>query len=107
MTRYIEKMELAEIAVAIGRPLSTTKRRLARATRRIAARMSGDPALADYVAGMGKREDGETVMKVGRLDEDIEREQRMRGAGRHDRRDDRHARARRGRRRCPTTSRAR
>jgi len=40
--------------VAIGRPLSTTKRRLARATRRIAARMSGDPALADYVAGLGK-----------------------------------------------------
>jgi RNA polymerase sigma-70 factor (ECF subfamily) len=53
VTRYIEKMELAEIAVAIGRPLSTTKRRLARATRRIAARMSGDPALADYVGGLG------------------------------------------------------
>jgi RNA polymerase sigma-70 factor, ECF subfamily len=55
VTRYIEKMELAEIAVAIGRPLSTTKRRLARATRRISARMSGDPALAEYVAGMGTR----------------------------------------------------
>jgi RNA polymerase sigma-70 factor, ECF subfamily len=52
VTRYIEKMELAEIAVAIGRPLSTTKRRLARATRRIGARMSGDPALADYVGGL-------------------------------------------------------
>jgi RNA polymerase sigma-70 factor (ECF subfamily) len=51
VTRYIEKMELAEIAAAIGRPLSTTKRRLARATRRIAARMSGDPGLADYVGG--------------------------------------------------------
>ena len=54
VTRYIEKMELAEIAESVGRPLSTTKRRLARATRRIAARMSGDPALADYVAGLGK-----------------------------------------------------
>src|SRR4051812_35871610 len=53
VTRYIEKMELAEIAVAIGRPLSTTKRRLARATRRIDARMKGDPALAEYVAGLG------------------------------------------------------
>jgi RNA polymerase sigma-70 factor, ECF subfamily len=53
VTRYIEKMELAEIATAIGRPLSTTKRRLARATRRISARMSGDPALAEYVAGLG------------------------------------------------------
>ena len=52
VTRYVEKMEMAEIAAAIGRPLSTTKRRLARATRRITARMSGDPALADYVASM-------------------------------------------------------
>lgn len=52
VTRYVEKMELAEIATAIGRPLSTTKRRLARATRRISARMSGDPALADYVDGL-------------------------------------------------------
>ena len=52
VTRYIEKMELAEIAEAVGRPLSTTKRRLARATRRITARMSGDPALAEYVAGL-------------------------------------------------------
>ena len=54
VTRYIEKMELAEIAESVGRPLSTTKRRLARATRRIAARMSGDPALADYVAGFSQ-----------------------------------------------------
>jgi len=52
VTRYIEKMELAEIATAIGRPLSTTKRRLARATRRISARMSGDPALAEYIADL-------------------------------------------------------
>src|ERR1051325_11428135 len=50
VTRYVEKMELAEIATAIGRPLSTTKRRLARATKRISARMSGDPALAEYIA---------------------------------------------------------
>jgi RNA polymerase sigma-70 factor (ECF subfamily) len=52
VTRYVEKMELVEIAAAIGRPLSTTKRRLARATRRIAARMKSDPALADYVDGL-------------------------------------------------------
>ena len=52
VTRYIEKMELAEIADAIGRPLSTTKRRLARATRRISARMNGDAALADYMEGL-------------------------------------------------------
>jgi RNA polymerase sigma-70 factor (ECF subfamily) len=48
VTRYIEKMELAEIAAAIGRPLSTTKRRLARATKRISARMKGDAALSEY-----------------------------------------------------------
>src|SRR6478735_6051425 len=59
VTRYVEKMELAEIAAAIGRPLSTTKRRLARATRRITARMSGDPALAEYV-------DGLTASKAGK-----------------------------------------
>jgi RNA polymerase sigma-70 factor (ECF subfamily) len=59
VTRYVEKMELAEIAAAIGRPLSTTKRRLARATRRISARMSGDAALAEYV-------DGLTVSKAGK-----------------------------------------
>jgi RNA polymerase sigma-70 factor (ECF subfamily) len=52
VTRYIEKMELAEIAAVIGRPLSTTKRRLARATRRIAARMGSDAALADYAEGL-------------------------------------------------------
>jgi RNA polymerase sigma-70 factor, ECF subfamily len=56
VTRYIERMELAEIAAAIGRPLSTTKRRLARATRRIAARMKGDAALADYVENMAARQ---------------------------------------------------
>ena len=52
VTRYIEKMDLAEIAAAVGRPLSTTKRRLARATKRISARMKGDPALAEYVDGL-------------------------------------------------------
>jgi RNA polymerase sigma-70 factor (ECF subfamily) len=65
VTRYVEKMEMAEIAAAIGRPLSTTKRRLARATRRITARMSGDPALADYVAGMaGNKIKADKVDKV-------------------------------------------
>ena len=58
VTRYVEKMELAEIAAAIGRPLSTTKRKLARATRRISARMSGDPALAEYVDGLAAAKAG-------------------------------------------------
>jgi len=49
VTRYIEKMEVSEIAAAMAMPLSTTKRRLARAVRRVGARMSRDPALAEYV----------------------------------------------------------
>jgi RNA polymerase sigma-70 factor, ECF subfamily len=55
VTRYVEKMEVSDIADAIGRPLSTTKRRLTRATRRIAARMSSDPALADYVRALSAK----------------------------------------------------
>ena len=55
VTRYVEKMEVSEIADAVGRPLSTTKRHLARATRRIAARMSSDPALADYVEALAAK----------------------------------------------------
>ena len=45
-------MEVAEIAAATGRPLSTTKRHLARATRRITARMRHDPILTEYVDGL-------------------------------------------------------
>jgi RNA polymerase sigma-70 factor (ECF subfamily) len=52
VTRYIEKMEVSEIATAMGMPLSTTKRRLARAMRRVGARMLRDPALAGYVEGL-------------------------------------------------------
>jgi RNA polymerase sigma-70 factor (ECF subfamily) len=59
VARYIEKMEVPEIAAALGMPLSTTKRRLIRATRRIGAKMARDPALADYVedlvSGRAKR----------------------------------------------------
>jgi RNA polymerase sigma-70 factor (ECF subfamily) len=47
--RYVEKMELADIAAASGWALSTTKRRVARVTRRVGLRMRRDPALADYV----------------------------------------------------------
>ena len=67
VTRYIEKMEMAEIAAAIGRPLSTTKRRLARATRRISARMAGDPALAEYVERLAAPKAGKAD-KVDRSD---------------------------------------
>jgi RNA polymerase sigma-70 factor (ECF subfamily) len=49
VTRYVEKMEIAEVAETLGIPLSTAKRRLVRATRRIAAKMNREPALARYV----------------------------------------------------------
>jgi len=52
VTRYVEKMEIAELATVVGLPLSTAKRRLARATRRIGAKMRRDPALARYVDGL-------------------------------------------------------
>jgi RNA polymerase sigma-70 factor (ECF subfamily) len=52
VTRYVEKMEISELAEALGMPLSTAKRRLARATRRIGAKMSRDPVLARFVDGL-------------------------------------------------------
>lgn len=50
--RYVEKMEIADVALALRLPLSTAKRRLLRATRRIGAKMSRDPALARYVEAL-------------------------------------------------------
>jgi RNA polymerase sigma-70 factor, ECF subfamily len=50
VVRYVEKMELADIADASGWALATTKRRVARVTRRVGLRMMRDPALADYAA---------------------------------------------------------
>lgn len=56
VTRYVEKMEIAELARALSIPLSTAKRRLSRATRRIAAKMSRDPALARYAEALLARQ---------------------------------------------------
>jgi RNA polymerase sigma-70 factor (ECF subfamily) len=49
VARYVEKMEIVDVAAAHALPLSTAKRHLTRATRRISAKMSRDPALAQYV----------------------------------------------------------
>jgi RNA polymerase sigma-70 factor, ECF subfamily len=48
ITRYVEKMEIAEIALALGLSAATAKRRLARLAKRMGARLRSDPALADY-----------------------------------------------------------
>jgi RNA polymerase sigma-70 factor (ECF subfamily) len=49
IARHVEKLELGEMAIAFARPLSTIKRRLARANRRIGARLGRDAALLGYV----------------------------------------------------------
>jgi RNA polymerase sigma-70 factor (ECF subfamily) len=54
LTRFVEKMELVDIAVVHGLSYGTAKRRMARATRRISAKMDRDPLLAEYVAGLRK-----------------------------------------------------
>lgn len=47
--RYVEGMELEEIAGAIGCSLATVKRRLTRASKRFRAIACVDPALRDYL----------------------------------------------------------
>src|SRR5688500_1410766 len=56
VTRYVEKMELSYIDDSLARPLSPTNRLRARTTSRISARMSSDPALADYVRALTAKE---------------------------------------------------
>jgi RNA polymerase sigma-70 factor (ECF subfamily) len=56
VTRYVEQMEVAEVAAVHGLSFGTAKRRLARATQRIAARMGRDPLLADFLKGLRKGE---------------------------------------------------
>lgn len=48
--RYIEGLELTEVAGALGCSLATVKRHLARASQRILAAAERDPELAAYVA---------------------------------------------------------
>jgi RNA polymerase sigma-70 factor, ECF subfamily len=49
IVRYVEMMDVADIAVARRWPLATTKRRVARVTRRVGLRMKRDPALTAHV----------------------------------------------------------
>ena len=50
--RFIEELELREVAEAIDLSLATTKRRLARAWKRVARLVSRDPALAHFLTQM-------------------------------------------------------
>jgi RNA polymerase sigma-70 factor (ECF subfamily) len=50
--RYIEGLELTEVAVALGISLATTKRRLAKVTERILVAAERDPVLVAYVVAV-------------------------------------------------------
>jgi RNA polymerase sigma-70 factor (ECF subfamily) len=50
--RFVEEMELREVAAAIDLSLATTKRRLTRAWKRVALLVSRDPALEQFLRGM-------------------------------------------------------
>jgi RNA polymerase sigma-70 factor (ECF subfamily) len=56
VTRFAEKMELVEVAAAHKLSLSTTKRRLARLTARVNARVLANPVLREYVGALGQGE---------------------------------------------------
>jgi RNA polymerase sigma-70 factor (ECF subfamily) len=49
VARFAEKMELVEVAAAHGMSLSTARRRLARLTARVNARVKSNPVLREYV----------------------------------------------------------
>jgi RNA polymerase sigma-70 factor (ECF subfamily) len=50
--RFIEGMELTEVAAALGLSLATTKRRLAHARARVDHHIARDPGLAAYLSGI-------------------------------------------------------
>ena len=50
--RFIEGMELTEVAAALGLSLATAKRRLVRARTRVNHHIGRDPGLAAYLAGI-------------------------------------------------------
>jgi RNA polymerase sigma-70 factor (ECF subfamily) len=53
VARFVEKMELAEVAAAHAMSLSTAKRRLARLVTRVNARVQANPVLMEYVGPVG------------------------------------------------------
>lgn len=61
VARFIEKMELVEVASAHRMSLSTAKRRLARLALRVNARVQASPVLREYVGGLGGIGRGETA----------------------------------------------
>ena len=54
VARFIEQMELVEVAAAHGMSPSTAKRRLARLVTRVNARVQASPVLREYVGTIGR-----------------------------------------------------
>ena len=52
--RYVEKMELTEVAAALAWSLTKAKRRLRRVAARVTALMQGEPALAEYATATNR-----------------------------------------------------
>ena len=61
--RFVEKMEMKDVAIALGVSESTAKRRTSSAWQRVQARVSNEPALLGYAqtAGSSTREEGPHV----------------------------------------------
>ena len=63
--RYVEKLELAEVAAALAWSLSKTKRRLPRVTARVTRLMQRDPALAEYATTTTRTTSNDNNRKEG------------------------------------------
>ena len=57
VARFVEKMELTEVAAAHGMSVSTAKRRLARLVARVNTRLESSPVLMEYVGPLGQGRD--------------------------------------------------
>lgn len=55
--RYVEGLELTEMAAALDTSLATTKRHLAKVTARVLAMVEREPALAGYVRSLRQQEE--------------------------------------------------
>jgi RNA polymerase sigma-70 factor (ECF subfamily) len=53
--RHVEKLELVDVAAAMGISIATVKRHLERATAQVVAMVEGEQALADYVQDVSLR----------------------------------------------------
>ena len=58
VSRFVEKMEMTEVAAAHAMSLSTAKRRVARLVERVNSRVQSSPVLMEYVGRIGSGGNG-------------------------------------------------